>query len=81
MSEWDDTVDEKYQDALDMTPLPLILDLPLEDIVSHPKSHFDNQTFAILVVDSDPLDQPTGDRSSPLMHGSAGAHSAGWFTS
>jgi hypothetical protein len=63
-SEWDD-VDEKYQDALDMTPLPLIHELPLEDNVSH-QSHFDDPPLPSL--GSYPLDQPTGDRSMPLMH-------------
>ena len=61
-SEWDDA-DEKYQDALDMTPLPFIHDLPLEDNVSHP-SHFDDPPLPSL---SHPLDQPTVDRSTPLM--------------
>ena len=62
-SEWDD-VDEKYQDALDMTPLPLIHDLPLEDNVSH-QSHFDDPPVPSL--GSYPLDQLTSDRGTPLM--------------
>ena len=61
-SEWDD-VDEKYQDALDMTPLPLIRDLP-PDNVSHP-SHFDDPP--LLSLGSHPLDPKTADRSTPLM--------------
>ncbi|KAG8215932.1 hypothetical protein J3R82DRAFT_7906 [Butyriboletus roseoflavus] len=62
-SEWDD-FDEKYQDALDMTPLPLTHDLPLEEHVSH-QSHFRNSPLPCL--ESYPLDQPRGDRSVPLM--------------
>lgn len=61
-SEWDD-VDEKYQDALDMTPLPLIHGLPLDDNVSH----FDDPPLPSL--GSCPLDQPTADRSTPLVRG------------
>lgn len=60
-SEWD--VDEKYQDALDMTPLPLIHGLPLDDNVSHP-SHFDDPPLPSLDC---PLDQLTADRSTPLV--------------
>ncbi|KAH0825770.1 hypothetical protein J3R83DRAFT_13530 [Lanmaoa asiatica] len=62
-SEWDD-VDEKYQDALDMTPLPLTHDLPLEEHVSH-QSHSGNPPLPRL--GSYPLDQLTDDRSIPLM--------------
>lgn len=67
-SECDD-VDEKYQDALDMTPLPPIHDLPLEDNVSH-QSHFDDPPLPSLgsyPLDQPTGDQPTGDRSTPLM--------------
>ena len=60
-SEWD--VDEKYQDALDMTPLPLTHDLPLEH-ASH-QFHLGNPPLPCL--ESYPLDQPSGDRSVPLM--------------
>ena len=61
-SELDD-VDEKYQDALDTTPLPLIHDLPLEEHVSHP-SHFDDP--ALPPTGTCPLDQPTDDRSTVM---------------
>lgn len=59
-SEWD--IDEKYQDALDMTPLPLIHDLPLEEHISH-QSHLGNPPF----LEPYPLNQLRGDRSVPLM--------------
>ena len=62
-SELDD-IDKKYQDALDTTPLPRIHDLPLEENVSDP-SHVDDPPLPTIV--SCPLDQPTGDRSIPLM--------------
>lgn len=58
-SEWDD-VDEKYQDALDVTPLPLIHDLPLEENVSHDDP-------PLPPTGSCPLDHLTADRSTPLM--------------
>ncbi|KAF8128965.1 hypothetical protein EV363DRAFT_1451445 [Boletus edulis] len=62
-SEWDD-MDEKYHDALDMTPLPPIHDLPLEDNVSRP-SHFDDPPLPSM--GSNPPDQTTADRSTPSL--------------
>ena len=64
-SEWDN-VDEKYQDAIDMTPLPLFHDLPFNDNVSHPPRS-DDLPLSLLEF-SHSFDSLTArDRSTPLM--------------
>ena len=64
-SEWDD-VDEKYQDAIDMTPLPLFHDLPFDDNAPHPP--LSDDLPLPLSEFGHPLDSLTAsDRSTPPM--------------